>query len=110
MSGYSAGDVVLAFIDFGRGNGGKIRPALITGKTAKGCYNAYPVTGREPDGQPYIPVGLADFEYGGLDMFEDSYILVSIPVEIRRNLIKGKKGRLSRILLEKVPIWGGMAP
>lgn len=101
MSGYAAGDVVLAFINLG--SGGKVRPAVITGKKTDGSYNAYPVTGSEPAGQPYLQLELADFETGGLDLFDQSYILVSVPVEIRVNEIMAKKGRLSRIFLERLP-------
>jgi len=103
MSRYSPGDLVLAFIRFGGGDLGKVRPAVVVGESGAGSYNVYPVTGSEPDGSSYVPVGLRDFEYGGLDLVEESYILVSMPVEIRINEIKGKKGRLSRAFLENLP-------
>ncbi|MBN1432590.1 MAG: type II toxin-antitoxin system PemK/MazF family toxin [Methanomicrobiaceae archaeon] len=101
MTRYFPGDVVIASMDL-RGQGGrKSRPAVVIGESGKNSFLLCPVTSRLPDGSDYLPIGLDDFEKGGLDLFEESYVLVSDAGTVGGRDIHGKKGRLkSSIFLE----------
>lgn len=95
MTRYFPGDVVIASMDL-RGSGGrKSRPAVVIGETGKNRFLLCPVTSRRPEGSDYLPLGLDDFEKGGLDLFGESYVLVSEAGTIEGRSIHGKKGRLS---------------
>jgi mRNA interferase MazF len=53
-----------------------------------------PVSSKPSSDAPSVPVSLEDFSFGGLDLFEESYILISRVYRIRCGEIIGKKGRL----------------
>jgi hypothetical protein len=54
-----------------------------------------PISSRPPTDAPCVPVSLDDFSEGGLDLFGESYVLVSRVLKIRSSGIIGKKGHLS---------------
>jgi hypothetical protein len=94
MTRYFPGDVVLASMNL-RGPGGrKVRPAVVIGECERNSFLLCPVTSHHPEGIDYLPLGLDDFEKGGLDLFDESYVLVSEAGPVDGRYIQGKKGRL----------------
>ena len=95
MTRYFPGDVVVASMDMGGPGGRKTRPAVVIAESGKNRFLLCPVTSRRPEGSDFFPLGLDDFETGGLDLFEESYVLVSNAETIEGRYIHGKKGRLT---------------
>ena len=94
MTRFFPGDVVLASMSL-RGPGGrKVRPAVVIGECEKNSFLLCPVTSRQPDNGDFLPLGLDDFEKGGLDLFDESYVLVSEVGPVDGRYILGKKGKL----------------
>ena len=94
MGYYLPGDVVLINVSIDGRSRKKIRPAVVMiagmGKDLSVC----PVTSKPASDSASIPLSIDDFAEGGLDLFFESYVLLSIPVTIRTGDIVGKKGRL----------------
>jgi len=101
MTRYFPGDVVIASMDL-RGPGGrKSRPAVVIGEAGKNRFLLCPVTSRRPENSDCLPLGLDDFEKGGLDLFEESYVLFSDAGIVEGRYIHGKRGHLaSSVFLE----------
>lgn len=95
MAQYSPGDVVLAPVRFGGGEGPKVRPAVVVGAERAGVLEVCPVSSRPPSDAPFVPIDLDDFVRGGLDLFEESYVLAAHLSTLRVREIRGKKGRLN---------------
>lgn len=95
MSSYFPGDVVLALMDLGGPYGRKARPAVVVSSSGKNRFSLCPVTSRQPGDADFVPLDLDDFETGGLDLFEESYVLISGVCKVDGREILGKKGRLS---------------
>ena len=96
MSHYRPGDVVLAPVRFHRREESvKIRPAVVIEQQNDGRVIVCPVTSRQPDNSPHLTLGLDDFANGGLNLFEESYVLLSERTAVAVGLIAGKKGRLN---------------
>ncbi|WP_165394831.1 type II toxin-antitoxin system PemK/MazF family toxin [Methanofollis fontis] len=93
MGRYVAGDVVLARLGLGNG-GDKVRPAVVIGPAEQGTIVVCPVSSRAPGDAPVHPIALDDFVSGGLDLFDESYVLTVHPCTIRVREVVGKKGRL----------------
>jgi mRNA interferase MazF len=94
MTRYFPGDVVLASMKL-RGPGGKkVRPGVVLGECERNSFLICPVTSRQPDSGDFLPLGLDDFEKGGLDLFDESYVLVSEAGPVDGRYILGKKGKL----------------
>ena len=96
MSHYRPGDVVLAPVRFHRREESvKMRPAVVIEQQTDGRVIVCPVTSRQPDNSPHLSLGLDDFATGGLNLFEDSYVLLSERTAVTVRSIAGKKGRLN---------------
>jgi mRNA interferase MazF len=55
-----------------------------------------PVSSQPSTDPPSLPLSLGDFSEGGLDMFNDSYILFSHATKLHPRDVVGKRGRLTR--------------
>jgi mRNA interferase MazF len=102
MGDYFVGDVVLARIRMGGNSTQKCRPAIVTGVCDDSTLRVCPVTSKEPVDAPFKPLDLIDFASGGLDLFDESYALVSQACTIRKTEVVGKKGRLTEDSLAAV--------
>ncbi|GAB7015620.1 type II toxin-antitoxin system PemK/MazF family toxin [Methanogenium cariaci] len=92
MKGCRPGDIVLA--PFRLGNSTYPRPLVILSVAEAEEMQVCPVTSRPPSGSPALACSLHHFREGGLDLFEDSYILVHKQGTIRERSIRYKKGTL----------------
>jgi len=94
MGRFVRGDVVLAHIRIGANAGAKIRPCVVVSATGTSSLTVCPVSSR-PSGDTFsVPISLDDFSSGGLDLFEESYLLTSRTCRIQTREIIGKKGHL----------------
>ncbi|WP_157200074.1 type II toxin-antitoxin system PemK/MazF family toxin [Methanogenium cariaci] len=94
MKGCRPGDIVLA-PPFRLGNSTYPRPLVILSVAEAEEMQVCPVTSRPPpSGSPALACSLHHFREGGLDLFEDSYILVHKQGTIRERSIRYKKGTL----------------
>lgn len=95
MTHFFPGDVVIASIDMGGHGGRKSRPAVVIAESGRNRFLLCPVTSQKPDDSDFLPLSLDDFETGGLDLFGESYVLVSRVESVEGRYIHGKKGRLA---------------
>lgn len=95
MGQYARGDVVLASVSIDDRICAKVRPAIVVGIQKNGDVVVCPVSSRPPFDTPGIPISLDDFAEGGLDLFNESYVMTSRVRTIRRRDLIGKKGRLT---------------
>ncbi len=102
MSHYFRGDVILAPVRIGRGRERKLRPAAVLGSGDKGELIVCPISCRPPFAAARVPLALEDFESGGLEIFGESYLLVSERCEVRVVEVVGKKGRLREEVVERI--------
>jgi hypothetical protein len=104
MGHYIKGDVVIAPVAFKERSGIKTRPAVViaTGQT----HEVYlcPVSSKPPTDAPCVPISLDDFAEGGLDLFEESYVLTSRVRLIRSGEVIGKRGRLTEESISSILI------
>jgi mRNA interferase MazF len=95
MGHFVRGDVVIAQVPcFGRG-GAKLRPAVVVGSDGNNDLLVVPVSSQPSTDSPSLPLSLDDFLEGGLDMFNESYILFSHVSTIHPRDVVGKRGRLT---------------
>ncbi|WOF16745.1 type II toxin-antitoxin system PemK/MazF family toxin [Methanoplanus sp. FWC-SCC4] len=103
MSEYFRGDVVIANVRIDGRNERKMRPVVVLGRGGfSGSVYACPITSREPFDSSYVPIGLDDFEKGGLDLFDESYVLLSHACTIRNSDVAGKRGKLTKESLKVI--------
>jgi mRNA-degrading endonuclease toxin of MazEF toxin-antitoxin module len=95
MGHYSRGDVVIASVGIDGKSGVKTRPVVVIRRGKDNDLFLCPISSRPAADAPSIPVSLDDFSYGGLDLFGESYVLVSRVVRIHCSEIIGKKGHLA---------------
>ena len=104
MKGCRPGDIILA--PFRLGNSTYTRPLVILRVADDENLQVCPVTSRCPSNVPALECSIHHFQKGGLDLFEDSYILVHEVGIIRKKSIRAKKGTLEsdyfREVLERV--------
>jgi mRNA interferase MazF len=96
MGNYSWGDVVIAPVACEERGGVKTRPAVVLGMTEKGDVYLCPVSSKPPSDAPCVSISLDDFSEGGLDLFNESYVLTSRVRMIRSGDVMGKRGRLTQ--------------
>ncbi len=96
MGRYQQGDVILAPVAFEERSGAKTRPAIVISAAENGEVQICPVSSHPPTDAPCIPISLDDFSEGGLDLFEESYVLTTRIRTIRSGEVVGKRGRLNR--------------
>ena len=95
MGHFARGDVIIAQVPcFGRG-GAKLRPAVVVGRDRNNNLLVVPVSSQPSTDSPSLPLSLDDFQEGGLDMFNESYILFSHVSTIHPRDVVGKRGRLT---------------
>jgi mRNA interferase MazF len=94
MGRYVRGDVVLAPIRLGAMPNSKPRPAVVIAVGDDGGLLVCPVSSRERSGMSCLPLALDDFASGGLDLFEESYVITSVVLGISPSAVLAKKGRL----------------
>ncbi len=92
MIGCRPGDVILA--PFRLGNTTYPRPLVILAMADDESLHVCPVTSRRPSDMPALECSIHHFQTGGLDLFEDSYILVHEIGIISNKSIRTKKGVL----------------
>ena len=103
MGQYARGDVVLASLALEDRGVAKTRPAVVIGTGGQEEVWVCPVSSRPSSDAPSVPVSLEDFSQGGLDLFRESYILISRVYRIRCSEVIGKKGRLSGEITAALP-------
>jgi mRNA interferase MazF len=105
MGEYFIGDVILAPIRFGGRGSVKNRPAVVVAREDGGLLQVCPVTSTPSPDLPSIPLDLDDFAAGGLDLFEESYVLPSYLSTIRSADVIGKKGRVNEEYVKELSIF-----
>jgi mRNA interferase MazF len=103
MGQYTRGDVVIAAVAIDERSAAKTRPAVVIGTGAKGEVYLCPVSSKPSSDAPSVPISLDDFFSGGLDLFDESYILISRVCRIPCREIIGKKGRLTDEATKALP-------
>lgn len=101
MSSYQQRDVVLAPFSFYQGDSTKVRPAIVLSEEA-GTLLLAPCSRRQADSLSAITISLDDFEEGGLELFEDSVVLVAHQAHVPKRKIIKKKGRLTLEAFERI--------
>jgi mRNA interferase MazF len=104
MGQYTRGDVVIAPVAIDERNAVKTRPAVIIGTGRQGEVYLCPISSKPSSDAPCIPISLDHFSKGGLDLFHESYILMSRVCRIRCCEIIGNKGRLTEETTASLPI------
>ncbi|HVP95472.1 MAG TPA: type II toxin-antitoxin system PemK/MazF family toxin [Methanoregulaceae archaeon] len=94
MGRFVRGDVVLAPVRIDAKSGPKVRPCVVVSTAGSSSLIVYPVSSRPSAGTSSVPISLDDFSCGGLDLFQDSYLLISTKCRITTREIIGKKGHL----------------
>lgn len=94
MGHFRTGDVLLVPVRLGRSIVPKVRPVVVVGAGENGVLFVCPVSSRPPSDTPSIPLRLDDFAEGGLDLFEESYILSTHICRVTVSEVIGRKGRL----------------
>lgn len=104
MGQYTRGDVVIATLALDDRSVAKVRPAVVIGMGNEGEVFLCPVSSKPSSDAPSVPISLDDFSRGGLDLFQESYILTSRVCRIRCSDIIGKKGRLTEETIADLPV------
>jgi mRNA interferase MazF len=94
MGKYLPGDVVLVSIAIDDQSGAKTRPAVVIAAREDGSVSVCPVSSKPPNDAPCIPLSIDDFETGGLDLFSESYIMVTRVRVVRSGDVIGKRGHM----------------
>ncbi|MDD1700772.1 MAG: type II toxin-antitoxin system PemK/MazF family toxin [Methanoregula sp.] len=95
MGHYTRGDVVIVPLALEERGGAKTRPAVVIGTTAQGNVYVCPVSSKPSSDAPSVPISLDDFSEGGLDLFNESYVLTSQVRRIQNGEVIRKRGRLT---------------
>lgn len=102
MGRYVPGDVLLASVRLGKAGACKTRPVVVTRSLPGGELLICPISCSIRPDEPSYPLGLADFLKGGLDICEESFILIGRELRIRQGEVIGKKGTLCPSVLEDI--------
>jgi len=94
MGRYASGDVVLAAMCIGGGGARKVRPVVVVSSGETGSLLICPVSSSPSTDGVSIPLSLDDFARGGLDLFQESYVLTAYPFTVRPAGVVAKKGSL----------------
>jgi|WetSurMetagenome_2_1015567.scaffolds.fasta_scaffold02488_7 mRNA interferase MazF len=95
MGRYLPGDVILVHVSIDDRNSKKIRPAVVMVSGEGRELSVCPVSSKPSPDSVSIPLTIDDFSEGGLDLFSESYVLLSRVLAINNGEVVGKKGRLS---------------
>ena len=107
MGSYLPGDVVLVSLAIDDRSGAKIRPAVVIAEAGGGGISVCPVSSKPPTDTPSVPLSLDDFASGGLDLFGESYIMISRIRVIRSGEVIGKRGRIIPERLDEIKSHAG---
>lgn len=102
MGQYRKGDVLLASVALDSRTPPKTRPVIVVSTCEDGTLRICPVSSKPPTDAPCLPIGIDDFSQGGLDMFEESYVMTSRVVTLRAGEIIGKKGHATPEYLAEI--------
>jgi hypothetical protein len=80
----------------------KIRPVVVLKSSPGGLLQVCPISSRAPTDGPYFPLSPRDFLEGGLDICDESYVLVTISLTISPGEVLGKKGSIGVGILNSV--------
>jgi mRNA interferase MazF len=105
MGRYVRGDVILVSLSMDEKSPAKTRPAIVLQAGESGEVRVCPVSSKPPTDAPCVPIALDDFAEGGLDLFGESYVMVSRVRTLRSGDVIGKKGRLTQESLESISAW-----
>ena len=103
MGHYHTGDILLAPIKIRHESVAKVRPVLVIGLDESGTLITVPISSHAPRDSAYIPLSLDDFADGGLDILDESYILIAHRCMVHPASVIGKKGRLSPDVFPNIP-------
>lgn len=103
MGHFTRGDVVIAPVAIEEQVGIKTRPAVVIGTGGEGEVFLCPVSSKPSSDTPSVPISLDDFSEGGLDLFQESFVLTSRVFRIPVGRIIGKKGRLDEETTSVLP-------
>lgn len=90
------GDVILASLAIDERSPAKTRPAIVIRTGESGEVQVCPVSSKAPTDAPCIPISIDDFFEGGLDLFGESYVMVTRVMTLGSGDVIGKKGRLTQ--------------
>jgi mRNA interferase MazF len=93
MGHYLPGDVILVSASIDNRSGAKVRPAVVV-FARDNELGVCPVSSKSSLDSISIPLSIDDFASGGLDLFTESYVLVSRVLMFRNGDVIGKRGRL----------------
>lgn len=102
MGQYSRGDVLLAPVALDDRTPPKTRPVVVIGTAEPGRIRICPVSSKPPFDAPCHPLTIEDFSTGGLDLFGESYVMVSRVLIIGSTDVTGRRGRLTPDSLEEI--------
>jgi hypothetical protein len=103
MGTYFPGDVLLARVRLPGRSDPKTRPVVVRACLPGGVLEVVPVTSRIPVHGSCLPLSPGDFGEGGLDICDESYVLVGITVTVTTGEVIGKKGRLNAKTMADIP-------
>lgn len=89
------GDVLLVSVALDDRAPPKTRPAVVIATEGPGRVLLCPVSSKPASDTLSLPLSLSDFANGGLDLFNESYVMISRVLTIRSGDVIGKKGRLT---------------
>jgi mRNA interferase MazF len=95
MSHFQKGDMIIGSVSFEERSGPKVRPCIVVAAGDNNVLFVCPVSSRPSYDECSVPLSILDFYTGGLDMFEESYVLPSRVLKIKSGDVLGKRGRLS---------------
>jgi mRNA interferase MazF len=102
MGKYQRGDVILALLALDDRGSKKARPAVVIATGDAGVIRVCPASSTPPSNAPCIPISLEDFSKGGLDLFDESYVMTSRVLTLRSGKVIGKKGQLTTEALAEI--------
>ncbi len=104
MGSYFRGDVLLAPLCISKGREAKVRPVVVLGSSGRSGLFVIAVSSTLPYEGPVVPISIDDFSEGGLDLVAESYLVCSRICRIRVSDVIGKKGRLTREMIQNLPV------
>jgi len=102
MGRYLPGDVLLVSVALDDRTLPKARPAVVIGTGEPGRVLICAVSSKPPSDAPSLPLSINDFAAGGLDLFTESFVIISRVLAINSGDVIGKKGRLTAESLAEI--------
>jgi mRNA-degrading endonuclease toxin of MazEF toxin-antitoxin module len=102
MGKYVKGDVLLAAVALDDRALPKTRPAVVIGTDVPGRIRVCPISSKPPSDSPSVPISIDEFSSGGLDLFQESYVMTSRVLTLHSGDVIGKKGRLTAEVIAEI--------